>query len=141
MVILRVSIFLCIFLARLSLFAQAAVTLTAVPSQSKTTSTYTYSVTANALALSSISYSYAYTVTTPTTLWQAPTFATPTPMPPCSESLCPSQNGQECVDAAGNVYGILCNTYISGIVITNSGRKFLRPKKEKRVCEYFHHTP
>lgn len=91
-------------------------------------------MTAQALALSAISYSYPYTVTTPTTYWRAPTFATPMPLPRCSESVCPALNGQECQDVAGNKYGILCNTLLSGIVITNSGRKFLR-QKERRSCE------
>ncbi|KAK3053777.1 hypothetical protein LTR09_005057 [Extremus antarcticus] len=118
--------------ANLVLTATAAVTLTAVPSQPvSSSSTYTYSVSAKALALSSISYSFPYTVTTPTTRWQAPAFATPAPLPPCSDTVCPSQNGKQCIDVFGNVYGILCNTFISGIVITNSGKKFLRHKDKR----------
>ena len=67
-------------------------------------------------------------------MWQAPTFATPTPLPPCTDSICPAHDKQRCVDAEGVVYGVLCNSLLSGIVITNSG-KFL--EKNKRSCKNF----
>ncbi|TKA68203.1 hypothetical protein B0A55_09373 [Friedmanniomyces simplex] len=70
------------------------------------------------------SYSYTFTVTTPTTLWHAPAFATSSPAsPPCADSMCPALNGKSCVDADGDVYGVLCDTRFSGTVITNSGKK------------------
>lgn len=37
--------------------------------------------------------------------------------------MCPGINGKSCKDSNGDVYGILCDTHFSGIVITASGKK------------------
>ncbi|TKA28888.1 hypothetical protein B0A50_03299 [Salinomyces thailandicus] len=79
------------------------------------------------------SYTYPYTVTTPTTAYRAPTFQTSAPIPSCAgtiAAMCPSLEGQTCVDALGQKYGILCRTRFSGIVITTSGKKFLMEREE-----------
>lgn len=92
-------------------------------------SSYVYSAPA---APSSVSYAHAYTVTTPTSVWNAPTFQTLTPLGPCTnvaESICADNAKGMCVDDQGVVYGILCDTMLSGVVITTSG-KFLH--KDKR---------
>ncbi|KAK6382536.1 hypothetical protein LTR65_010507 [Meristemomyces frigidus] len=81
-------------------------------------------------ALGAASYSYTYTVTTPTTAWHPPTFSTAAPVPACSESMCPAMSGKTCTDTGGVTYGILCATRFSGIVITNSGKKFLLERDE-----------
>lgn len=44
--------------------------------------------------------------------------------------MCPSLNGKSCVDPEGVIYGILCDIQFSGIVITNSGKKFLLERDE-----------
>lgn len=100
------------------------------------TSTYTYGSVGPA-SLSSISYSYTYTVTTPTTIWQAPTFPTASPLPACASSSCPSQDKTTCLDADGVEYGLLCNTLFSGDVITSAG-KFRG--KDKRSCKHIKHS-
>ncbi|KAK3071362.1 hypothetical protein LTR53_008767 [Teratosphaeriaceae sp. CCFEE 6253] len=81
------------------------------------------------------SHTYTFTVTTPTTNWHAPTFATPAPVPPCSDTMCPALDGEYCVDAAGDMYGVLCNTRFSGTVITNSGKLRLRERDPSDVEE------
>lgn len=91
-----------------------------------------YATSAPVLAMSS--YSYVYVVTTPTTAWTAPVFtaaATASALPSCSRSqgLCPGLHGGTCVDSMGNVYGVLCDTRFSGIIIDSTGRK---RGKEKR---------
>lgn len=70
-----------------------------------------------------VSYTYAFTVTTPTTAWGTPTFQTPAPIPPCSNEMCPELNLQTCQDEMGTSYGVLCDTHLSGIVITTSGKR------------------
>ncbi|KAK4539809.1 hypothetical protein LTR36_010343 [Oleoguttula mirabilis] len=39
-------------------------------------------------------------------------------------------SGKTCTDTGGVTYGILCATRFSGIVITNSGKKFLLERDE-----------
>ncbi|KAK5125495.1 hypothetical protein LTR85_000606 [Meristemomyces frigidus] len=39
-------------------------------------------------------------------------------------------SGQSCTDSEGVTYGIICDTRFSGIVITNSGKKFLLERDE-----------
>ena len=112
--------------------AQAQGSLTALPSQpANKASDYG---PAAPQTLSATSRNFVYTVTTPTTIWNTPTFATPAPLPACGASLCPTNDGKECIDEAGVVYGVICNTQLSGVVITTSG------KKERRSCEFLVHT-
>ena len=93
-----------------------------IPDQS---STAAYSITPGGASLAPKSYSFTFTVTEPTTVWQAPAFATSSPLPACTDTMCPALNSATCVDGAGVVYGVLCDTQFSGVVITNSGKKFL----------------
>ncbi|KAK1086414.1 hypothetical protein LTR33_001578 [Friedmanniomyces endolithicus] len=102
----------------LATLASSAATIAAATSVSTNTITATPS-------LSAVSYSYTFTVTTSTTVWSAPSFATDSPIPACSDTMCPALNGKYCVDAGGDKYGILCNIQFSGMVITNSGKKLL----------------
>lgn len=90
----------------------------AIPSPTST-STYT---AGQSYGLAQTSYSYSYTYTTATTFWTAPTFATPRPLPPCTDAICPAYGGATCVDAEGILYGIICNTRLGGIIIVDSGK-------------------
>ena len=70
-------------------------------------------------------------------MWNAPTFSTPAPVPQCSDTMCPGLHDETCTDSAGVTYGVLCDTRFSGIVITNSGKKYLMEREEdfKRIAE------
>lgn len=104
-----------------------------IPDQtSSTTTTYVYTA---GPSQSAVSYSYTYTYTTATTHWHAPRFPRATPLPPCTNDICPSHNKKRCVDSEGAVYGVLCDALLSGTVITNSG-KFVKRHEVKRSCEY-----
>ena len=108
-----------------------------VPSQIAQATTNVY--TAPAVGPTSQSLSYAYTVTTPTSQWLTPTFSTPTPIPECKDiraSICRDAEKGLCEDSNGITYGILCDTMLSGIVITNSG-KFLREKRKRSYTGTF----
>ena len=98
--------------------------LAAIPSRSSS------SYVAGDVSLAPTSYSFTYTVTTPTTEWAAPTFATASSIPVCPAVLCPNLDKSSCMDTAGVTYNILCNTRFSGVVITNSGRKYLLEREE-----------
>jgi len=88
-------------------------------------------MTRGAALASPTSYSFAFTVTQPTTAWQAPTFATPAPLPPCTDKMCPNLDGKSCIDSLGHVYGVLCDTRFSGVVLTNSGKKLMMEKERR----------
>ena len=46
--------------------------------------------------------------------------------------MCPAVNGATCIDSTNIVYGVLCDTQFSGVVITNSGKKFMLEKERRR---------
>jgi hypothetical protein len=73
-------------------------------------------------ALPPVSYTYEFTVTTATTDYVSPTFQTLTPVPTCSDDMCPTLDGKVCADEMGTPYGVLCDTHLIGIVITTSGK-------------------
>ncbi|OQO04774.1 hypothetical protein B0A48_09698 [Cryoendolithus antarcticus] len=102
----------------LGLAASAHAQSTTLPPQ------YAFStpVAAAAGSLKDVSYSYTFTYTTASTAWQAPSFATPAPIPPCSDTMCPALDRKTCRDDMGVTWGVLCDTRLSGIVITTSGR-------------------
>ena len=102
-----------------------------LPPQAATTSPNTI---INNPSLSRVSYSFTYTVTSPTTSWRAPTFATPLPLPRCSDTMCPQLNNRQCVDSLGDTYGVLCDTRLSGLVITTAGKK-MAVRNEEDVAE------
>lgn len=85
--------------------------------------------------LAQTSYTYSYTYTTATTVWRAPAFVTPRPIPRCTDSVCPSYGGATCVDADGILYGIICNTRLGGIVIVDSGKLKEREAEAEPVAE------
>jgi len=60
-------------------------------------------------------------------MWTAPTFQTPSPLPPCNDDICPQYDGETCTDAEGVIYGVLCRTRLSGIIIVDSG-KYLKER-------------
>lgn len=91
--------------------------------------------TAQTYGLAENSYSGSYTYTTATTLWTAPTFATPRPIPPCTDAICPAYGGATCVDAEGILYGIVCNTRLGGIIIVDSGKLKEREAKPEPRAE------
>ncbi|RMY43563.1 hypothetical protein D0864_15821, partial [Hortaea werneckii] len=118
---------LLIFLAAASMVS-AQQQLTGIPSSISSLA----QATGGPQAPAPTSYSYTYTVTTPTTQWSPPAFSTPAPAPACAgtiAAMCPDLNGQTCVDAQTQSYGLLCNTRFSGIVITTSGKKYLMERE------------
>ncbi|KAK5706587.1 hypothetical protein LTR97_001577 [Elasticomyces elasticus] len=119
------------FLALASLVSSASA-LTALPISS---STSTETMTAVATLAPVSSYAFTFTYTTPTTHWSAPAFATNTPTPSCSDTMCPAQDGKTCVDSGGTEYGVLCNARLSGTVITVSGKKLLMERHRGRTEE------
>ncbi|KAK3626082.1 hypothetical protein LTR22_023298 [Elasticomyces elasticus] len=102
--------------------------LTSVP-----TSTATITGAASLAPVSS--YSYNFTVTISTTVWKATAFVISSPVPSCSDSMCPSLNGKYCTDASGDYDGVLCDTRFSGTVITNSGKKMIMACHRGRMEE------
>ena len=111
---------------------KAHVILAGLPDQSSVVALSSTSYSYDDMSISSDTYSYPYTMTTATTAWQPPTFPTASAPSPCTEPVCPSLDGQSCVDDKGAVYGILCGTSLSGTVITMSGRL---KEKNKRSCK------
>ena len=102
----------------------------AVPSSYTQTTTTT---TPPPPSIAPTSYSFAYTVTTPTTIWTAPSFTAAVPMPKCSDTMCPAINGGKCVDADGMIYGIICDTFFSGLQIVDSGKMMLMERTRRGV--------
>ncbi|CAK3834566.1 Hypothetical predicted protein [Lecanosticta acicola] len=76
-----------------------------------------------------------FVYSTPTTRWSAPSFPTASPLPVCSEDMCPALNGQRCQDSSGATYGVLCDQRFSGTIITSSGKhkmeKMMVPQEEE----------